>query len=81
MEIRLLFNQILTSVRLYLSGSSNSSIGWESTVRHPVITKPRLMSEFGRVAVTNKVGPSATFMMQIMTDYQSEQLDFEKSGD
>ena len=47
-----------------------------STVRHPVITKSRPTSDFGRVTVT-KLGQ----LSQIMTDFQSEQLDYVRSGD
>ena len=48
-----------------------------STVRHPVITKSSLMSEFGRVTVTTKLGQ----LSQIMTDFQLEQLDKVRSGE
>ena len=35
------------------------------------------MSEFGRVTVTTKLGKQS----YIMTDFQSEQLDYDRSGD
>ena len=47
-----------------------------STVKHPVVTKSRPMSEFGRVTVTTRPGQ----LSKIMTDFQSEQLDYDRSG-
>ena len=41
------------------------------------ITISRPMSEFGRVTVTTKLGQ----LSQIMTDFQSKQLDYDRSGD
>ena len=46
-----------------------------STVRYSVITKSRLMSNYDRVTVTNKLGQ----LFQIMTDFQSEQLGYDRS--
>ena len=44
------------------------SVVSRESVRHPVITKLRPMSEFGRVTVTPKLGQ----LFWIMTDFQSE---------
>ena len=41
------------------------------------ITISRPMSEFGRVTVTTKLGQ----LSLIMTDFQSKQLDYDRSGD
>ena len=54
--------------------SSLSVVSRGSTVRHPVITKS--MSELGRVTVTTMLGQ----LSYIMTDFQSEQLDYDRSG-
>ena len=48
-----------------------------STVRLPVITNPRPMSEFGRVTVTTKLGQ----LSQNVTNFQLKQLDYGRSGD
>ena len=64
------------STNLGLLGSM-SVVSRRSTVRHPVITKSRRMSEFGRVTVTTKQGQ----LSQIMTDFQSEQLDYDRRED
>ena len=56
---------------------SMSVVSRESTVRHPVIAKSRPMSEFGRVTVTTKLGQ----LSWIVTDFQSEQLGYDRSGD
>ena len=55
---------------------SLSVVSRGSTVRHQVIKKSRPMSEFGRVTVTTKLGQ----LSQIVTDFQSEQLDYDRSG-
>ena len=54
--------------------SSLSVVSKGSTVRHPVITKS--MSELGRVTVTTMLGQ----LSYIMTDFQSEQLDYDRNG-
>ena len=56
---------------------SLSVVSRGSTVKNPVITKSCPMSEFGRVTVTTKLGQ----LSQIMTDFQLEQLDYDRSGD
>ena len=60
----------------FLGSLSVASRG--STVRHPAITKTRSMSEFDRVIVTTKLGLLSSIVIDF---FQSEQLDYDRSGD